>query len=52
MGIVNVSMNFSGSWNKQNETIPGPLCNQFLHLYDSDHETWNAGLYTVGQEEK
>lgn len=34
------------------DTIPEPLCNQFQHLCDSDYETCNAGLFTVGQEEK
>lgn len=52
MGIVNVSMNFSGSLSKQNERLLQCLCVINFNIYDSDYETCSAGLFTLGQEEK
>lgn len=52
MGIVNVSMNFSGSLSKQNERLLQCLCVISFNIYDSDYETSNAELFTLGQEEK
>lgn len=52
MGIVNVSMNFSGSLSKQNEGLLQCLCVINFNIYDSDYETCSAKLFTLGQEEE
>lgn len=52
MGIVNVSMNFSGSLSKQNERLLQGLCVTSFSIYDSDYETCSAELFTLGQEGK
>lgn len=52
MGIVNVSMNFSGSLSKQNERLLQCLCVINFNIYDSDYETCSAELFTLSQEEK
>jgi len=52
MGIVNVSANFGGSLSKKNERILHCLSVINFNIYDSDHETCNAELLTLGQEEK
>lgn len=52
MGIVNVSMNFSGSLSKQNERLLQCLCVINFNIYDSDYETCSAELFPLDREEK
>lgn len=52
MGVVNVSMKFSGSLSKQNERLLQCLCVISFNIYDSDYETCSAELFTPGQEKE